>query len=226
MLKRIKLSVAVAALLSGFISGCVTPPAPHVPLVVSPASPGFYHTVIKGETLWKISKLYAVDIDELVKINHISNVTNIEVGQLVFIPKQKPVKQVSFKPVYSEDFIWPVKGKVITAFGQTYNNMVNKGINIQADKPSNVVAARSGKVVFSRENFLCYGNTLIIDHGDNFSTVYARNSQLLVKMGDIVQRGALIAKVGTAGRDKNMYLHFEIRKGHLPQNPYFYLQKN
>ncbi|MDD5669689.1 MAG: LysM peptidoglycan-binding domain-containing M23 family metallopeptidase [Candidatus Omnitrophica bacterium] len=225
MLRRIKNSVVVAALVSGLISGCVTPPA-HVPPVVSPASPGFYHTVIKGQTLWKISKMYAVDIDDLVRINHISNVTNIEVGQLIFIPKQKPVKQASFKPVYSEDFIWPVKGKVITTFGQTYNNMVNKGINIQSDNPSNIVAARSGKVVFSKENFLCYGKTLIIDHGDNFSTVYARNSQLLVKLGDIVQRGDLIAKVGAAGRDKNMYLHFEIRKGHLPQNPYFYLQRN
>ena len=63
----------------------------------------------------------------------------------------------------------------------------------------------------------------MIDHGDGLSTVYARNSEVFVKIGDEVQRGVRIAKVGQAGRDKNSYLHFEIRKRHVPQNPYFYL---
>ncbi|MCX5709267.1 MAG: M23 family metallopeptidase, partial [Candidatus Omnitrophica bacterium] len=51
----------------------------------------------------------------------------------------------------------------------------------------------------------------------------ARNSELFVKAGDNVLKGTLIAKAGSAGRDKNTYLHFEIRKGHVSQNPYFYL---
>jgi murein DD-endopeptidase MepM/ murein hydrolase activator NlpD len=79
-------------------------------------------------------------------------------------------------------------------------------------------------VVFSSDNLKRFSKTIIIDHGDGFSTVYARNAQILVKPGESVQRGTLIAKVGSNSmRDKNTYLHFEIRKSHIPKNPYFYL---
>jgi murein DD-endopeptidase MepM/ murein hydrolase activator NlpD len=101
--------------------------------------------------------------------------------------------------------------------------MINKGINIQTYGSPNVVASRSGKVVFYDDNFKDFGKTIIIDHGDGFSTVYARNSQVFIKIGDYVQRGTLIAKAGSTDRDKNTYLHFQIRKGYIPQNPYFYL---
>jgi murein DD-endopeptidase MepM/ murein hydrolase activator NlpD len=101
--------------------------------------------------------------------------------------------------------------------------MINKGINIQPGGGIDVVASRSGKAVFLCENFGGFGKTLIIDHGDGLSTVYARNYQILVKAGDNIQKGQLIAKAGSAGRDKSVYLHFEVRKGHISQNPYYYL---
>jgi murein DD-endopeptidase MepM/ murein hydrolase activator NlpD len=66
---------------------------------------------------------------------------------------------------------------------------------------------------------------LIIDHGDGFSSVYARNSEVFIKVGENIKKGTVIAKVGSAGRDKNEYLHFQIRKGHIPQNPNFYLRR-
>ncbi len=97
-------------------------------------------------------------------------------------------------------------------------------MNIQASSGSEVVASRRGKVVFCNPDFSSYGKTIIIDHGDGFNTVYAGNSQVFVKVGDEVQKGTPIAKVSsgeTAGI--NTYLHFEIRKGYVAQNPYFYL---
>ncbi|MFA5410319.1 MAG: M23 family metallopeptidase [Candidatus Omnitrophota bacterium] len=45
----------------------------------------------------------------------------------------------------------------------------------------------------------------------------------MARLGERVQKGAVIARAGSAGRDKNIYLHFEIRKNYVPQNPYFYL---
>ncbi|MDD2703391.1 MAG: LysM peptidoglycan-binding domain-containing M23 family metallopeptidase [Candidatus Omnitrophica bacterium] len=219
----------IAAVLPG-MNGCETVPSSgHLP---PPAAstvipPGLYHRVQKGETLWRIAKMYNTDLDELVKLNHISDVSDIEIGQLIFLPKPaKPVsRNMPVSVVDNEDFIWPLKGKLMVAFGRMHDNILNRGINIQAPENSDVVAARSGTVIFIYDDFLSFGKTIVIDHGDNFSTVYARNSQILVKTGDVIERGTLIAKVGSAGRNKSAYLHFQIRKGSLPQNPVFYLPR-
>lgn len=200
--------------------GCAT--APYVKPITPPGMPGIYHRVEKGQTLWRISKLYNLDLEEIAKVNHILDTASIETGQLVFIPERQ--SKVPMPDRYSyEDFIWPIRGKIIATFGQTLNNMLNKGINIQPHNNLDVIAARSGRVIFYKDNFGYFGKTLIIDHGDGFSTVYARNSQVFIKVGDNVQKGDVIARAGFAGRDKNTYLHFEIRKGHVPQNPFFYL---
>ena len=203
-----------------FLSGCAT--SPYVGQAPVPGIPGIYHLVEKGQTLWRISKMYNVDLDELVQINRISDITKVEVNQLIFIPHRQKKISVPSRD-YSDDFIWPNRGRVISTFGQTINNIINKGINIQPYNNLSVVASRSGKVVFYADNFGAFGKTIIIEHSDGFSTVYARNSQVLVKAGDSVQKGTAIAKIGQAGRDKNTYLYFEIRKGYLPQNPIFYL---
>lgn len=186
--------------------------------------PGTYHRVEKGQTLWGISKIYNTDLDEIVGINHISNASNIETGQLLFIPG---VQKSSASPLkYSlEDFIWPIRGKVISGFGETFDNMVNKGINIQPYSEDDVVAVRRGRVVFYSANFSGLGKTFIIDHGDGFLTVYANISEVFIKSGDSVEKGSVIARVGSSVRAKVAYLHFQIRKNHIPQNPYFYLPR-
>lgn len=207
------------------IAGCAT--APYTPPFKPQfAMPGIYHRVEKGQTLWRISKMYNVDLDEIVRINRIPDAASIETDQQIFIPsaqKIPPKKQNLPSHSSAEDFSWPLKGRVIASFGQTFNDMINKGINIQRARSQDVTASRSGKVIFYGGNFNNFGKTIIIDHGDGFSTVYARNSEVLVKIGDYVHRGAVIARVGSTGRDKDTYLHFQIRKGYIPQNPYFYL---
>lgn len=197
--------------------------APTIPPAVMPQGmPGIYHRVEQGQTLWKIAKTYSLDLDDLARVNRISDTTSLEVGQLIFIPNQKQQKPLPV--IYSvDDFIWPLKGRVIAPFGSVYNNMINKGINIQPTGNIDVVASRSGRVVFISENFGGFGKTLIIEHADGLSTVYARNLTIFVKAGDNVEKGQLIAKAGSAGRDRNVYLHFEVRKGYISENPYYYL---
>lgn len=200
--------------------GCATKPFVSRPQA---NMPGIYHRVERGQTLWKISKIYNVDLDEIVRINHILDVSRIEVGQSIFIPSYSRVA-VSSKilATSNDDFIWPIKGKVIASFGQTYNNMLNKGINIRVRYLGDVFASRSGKVVFLTNNFRGFGKALVIDHGDGFLTVYTGVREVSIKVGDYVQKNTAIAKVGSS-KNKDTYLHFEIRKNHIPQNPYFYL---
>ena len=201
--------------------GCATTTYTTAP--ISPGMPGSYHKVEKGQTLWRISQVYHIDLDEIISANHISDASRIEAGQLIFIPHQYQQPQKTYASS-SEDFIWPMRGKIIAPFGQTFNNMANKGINIRPFKSGEVVAARSGKVIFYADDFKGFGKTLIIDHGDGLSTVYSLSSQVLVKPGDVVNKGTLIAKVGlNQANNKNTYLHFEIRKASIAQNPYFYL---
>lgn len=168
--------------------------------------------------------MYDVDLGELTRVNRILDSTTIEIGQLLFIPNRQTVKPAALS-YSSEDFIWPIRGRVISTFGQTYNNMINKGINIQPHSGMEVVASRDGRVVFYANDFGGFGKTIIIEHGDGLSTVYARNSDVFIKAGESVRKGAVIARAGSAGRDRNTYLHFEIRKGHTPQNPYYYLPR-
>ncbi|MFA5320260.1 MAG: M23 family metallopeptidase [Candidatus Omnitrophota bacterium] len=191
---------------------------------------GKYHKIIKGQTLWQISRLYSLPLETLIKVNNISETESIKEGQLLFIPEDSrpadiaPAGPAGVRlPAAEEDFCWPLKGRVLSSFGQYYRGMLNKGVNIQSPQDYPVLAARSGKVIFSSSGFYGYGKVLIISHGEGLATVYGRNSELLVKKGDYIRKGAVIARVGRAGRDKSSYLHFEIRKGQIAQNPYFYL---
>ena len=214
-----------------FILGCVyglfgcqtLPPAVETPKI--PPVPGVYHKMERGQTLWRISKIYSVDLEELVKINHITDTTNIETGRTLFIPKRTQQNEIMPQTgqINSEEFIWPIKGKVIAGFGQIVDNIVNKGLDIAPAYDSNVVASRAGRIVFYHPQFCGYGKTVIIDHGDGFFTVYAGNSEVLVKIGDTVKKNSIIAKAENSQKQKNTFLHFEIRKGSTPQNPYFYL---
>ena len=206
------------------LAGCVTAPqytGPSLPVLAQGVG-GVYHRVEAGQTLWRISKLYTVDIDEIIRLNHISESSTIEIGQLLLIPNRLRPQNIPLKSS-RDDFIWPLKGRVIGSFGFTYRNLINKGINIAVPAGSDILATRSGRVVFYASNFGNYGKTIIIDHGDGFCSVYSRIAEVFVQPGESVQRGALVGRVGTTTRDKNSYLHFEIRKGALPQNPLFYL---
>ena len=206
------------------LAGCATVPpysGPSLP-VSAQGVPGVHHRVEAGQTLWRISKLYDVDIDEIIRLNHISEGASIEIGQVLLIPNRSRAQNITVRSS-GDDFIWPLRGRIISGFGSNYRNLINKGINIQAPAGSDILATRSGRVVFYAAGFGNYGKTVIIDHGDGLRSVYSRISEVFVQPGQNLQRGALVGRVGASVRDKNSYLHFQIRKGASPQNPLFYL---
>lgn len=206
------------------ITGCASIP-PYTGPALPPLAqgvPGIHHRVEAGQTLWKISRLYDVDIDDILRTNHLPEDAAIAAGQILLIPNRNRPQNFAVKSG-ADDFIWPLKGRVITGFGSNYRNLINKGINIQPSMGEDILATRNGRVVFYADHFGNFGKTIIIDHGDGLRSIYSRVLQVLVRPGDNVQKGALIGRVGTSARDKNIYLHFEIRKGALAQNPLFYL---
>jgi lipoprotein NlpD len=128
--------------------------------------------------------------------------------------QKKPIISIDNENMLKLNFQWPIKGKVLKTFSQADN----KGIDIAGEIGQDVGAAEAGKVVYSGQGLIGYGNLLIIKHNDLYLSAYANNSRLLVAEGYTVEKGEVIAKVGQAGSNLTS-LHFEIRKNGKPVNP-------
>ncbi len=197
---------------------------------------GVYHIIGKGETLWRISRTYGVELQEVAEINNLPDPTKIKVGQRIFIPGVTKVLRV--KTFISDSgngdkgkgtvvldkgrFVWPLRGKVVSQFG-IRNSRKHKGIDIASYKNAEIKAAANGETVYSGNDMKGYGNMVILKHKDNFFTIYAYNSKNLVKEGEVVKKGKVIALVGRKGNSSNYQLHFEIRSGKRSRNPLFFL---
>ncbi len=123
-------------------------------------------------------------------------------------------------------FRWPVRGRVISTFGEKPNGMRNEGINISVPSGTSVKAAESGVIVYAGNELKGYGNLVLIRHANGWVTAYAHNSHLFVKRGDTVKRGDIIAKAGQTGSVTSPQLHFEVRKGASAVDPMKYLSTN
>jgi len=133
--------------------------------------------------------------------------------------QKKPIISIDNTNMLKLSFQWPINGKVLKAFAQADN----KGIDIAGEIGQNVNAAEAGKVVYSGQGLIGYGNLLIIKHNDLYLSAYANNSRLLVAEGDTVGKGEAIAKVGQTTGSNKTSLHFEIRKNGKPVNPLNFL---
>ena len=206
------------------------------------AGEGVYHTVKKGETLWRICHAYGADVQEVSRRNGIDDPTQIAVGQRIFIPGADEVRAVAPAPLpedgASDDntpdpappsgiargsLAFPVPGGIrFSPFGNRHGEN-HEGLDISAPSGTPVLAADDGKVVYSDNAIRGYGNMIIIKHAGNISTVYAHNSRNLVKAGDMVKRGQKIAEVGATGRATGPHCHFEVRVEEKAVNPEYYL---
>jgi len=206
------------------------------------------YEVKKGDTLYSIALEHGVDYRELAQWNSLEDPSKIRIGQVLRtkpeegrgaqvskvaistplesrpldapgVPKPAakpaavPPKPVAAAPA-TEGFIWPAKGKVIAAFEQTRG----KGVDIDGRVGDPIVAAAKGKVTYVGSGIRGLGKLLIIQHSDEYLTVYAHTSQILVKEQQVVDRGQKIAEIGTSDADRPM-LHFQIRKLGRPLDP-------
>jgi murein DD-endopeptidase MepM/ murein hydrolase activator NlpD len=126
-------------------------------------------------------------------------------------------------------YTWPAPGysTITSPFGMRFHPILqvrklHTGVDIAAPSGANIVAADDGTVIFSASNG-GYGQTIIIDHGKNMSTLYAHQSVLIAKVGDEVTKGQIIGKVGTTGWSTGPHLHFEVRVSGTPTDPMSYI---
>jgi murein DD-endopeptidase MepM/ murein hydrolase activator NlpD len=120
-------------------------------------------------------------------------------------------------------FRWPVKGRIIAGFGPRPNGSQNDGINLAVPEGTPIKATDDGVVAYAGNELKGYGNLVLIRHSGGFVSAYANASKLLVKRGDTVKRGEVIARAGQTGNVTSPQLHFEIRKGSIPVDPTKYL---
>jgi len=110
---------------------------------------------------------------------------------------------------------WPARGRVISAFNDGANM---KGISIAGKPGQPVLASAAGRVIFSGTGIRGFGKLIVIKHNNSFLSVYAHNSELLVKEGQNVAKGQKIAEMGSTDTDQ-VKLHFEIRRLGKPVDP-------
>jgi lipoprotein NlpD len=227
-----KLVSIIKLFVIAMLSGCAIFPA------------GIYHRVQKGETLWRIARVYEVDLDRLARINHLSDATKISAGKLLFIPGAKERKdilayspkrplsrpeeasqqmaEIQTEPPELLDFCWPLSGVVSAGFGKQSGKR-HQGLDIVASEGTLIVAIYDGIVTYSDDKLRGYGNMVIIKHNEDYSSVYAHNQINLVREGEKVSKGQVISRVGATGWVDVPHLHFEIRERGKAVNPVFYL---
>lgn len=108
-------------------------------------------------------------------------------------------------------FSWPVRGEIISLFGARTPGRSNDGINIAAPEGTPVRAAADGEVVYTGTGLDGFGNLVLVSHGQGYVTAYSHHDVMLVRKGDRVRGGQIIAKVGRSGGVTIPQLHFEIR---------------
>ncbi|ODS31891.1 MAG: Murein hydrolase activator NlpD precursor, partial [Candidatus Scalindua rubra] len=175
--------------------------------VITPKSTRY--TIKKGDTIWRIAYNHGVSPDSIVRINHIKDVTNIKPGQQLVIPvgfgsakKTSSTTTLLSTKQSNESFIWPLHGKILYGFEQWIDGYKNKGIDIQTVNGQAVKASKGGVVALTSDTPDGWGKVVVLQHDDGSYTWYAYNSRILVKKGDSVAQGQIIAKAGSTGRAK------------------------
>jgi len=355
------LKILLAAVLAAFLLSCSVQVVDRSSMKSSERMRGVYHRVKPGETLWRISKAYNVDLQELAEINNITDAARISAGSVVFIPDARevidlpPAKPAEGKPPVAREpertvpaeppgghaavaaagassgadaaagkgkireesiadrppapktergpaqpvrppertqpkppektdapastagktqaavqppapappaktpdaalkdraavpppvkkpepahradetqgqikvdrgrFAWPLRGPVITRFGIQPSGMKYNGIKIAAKENTPVAAAAAGTVIYA-STVKGYGETVIVKHDENYTTVYAYLKNTVAKRDERIRKGEKIASVGPAQEPGGEpYLYFEIREKNKARNPLFFL---
>ncbi|MCG8015299.1 MAG: peptidoglycan DD-metalloendopeptidase family protein [Candidatus Thiodiazotropha sp. 'RUGA'] len=112
---------------------------------------------------------------------------------------------------------WPTKGRVVQTFSSSDQN--RKGVRIGGQIGQPIKAAEAGRVVYAGGGLVGYGNLVIIKHDKNYLSAYGYNRKLLVKEGDNLAKGDIVAHMGSPHSGGQPVLHFEIRKQGKPINP-------
>lgn len=183
-----------------------------------PPVTGIVHKVREGDTVQNIAKKYKTDAQKIVNFpfNDFTDLEtfSLQVGQIVVVPDgvQQEAPAIIIPPssmiaLGSGKLLWPTMG-IITQYPIWYH----MAFDIANPSAPGVMAADNGIVIVSEFMRYGYGNHIIIDHGNGFSTLYGHLSEVYAKTGDRVARGQVVGRMGSTGRSTGTHLHFETRQ--------------
>jgi murein DD-endopeptidase MepM/ murein hydrolase activator NlpD len=133
--------------------------------------------------------------------------------------------QAATQATSSTKLRWPANGKIIAGFGGRPDGTHNDGINLSVPLGTEVHSAENGVVAYAGSELKGYGNLVLVRHDNGWVTAYAHNDEMLVKRGDKVKRGQVIAKAGKTGTVDQPQVHFELRQGSKPVDPTPFMEK-
>jgi murein DD-endopeptidase MepM/ murein hydrolase activator NlpD len=200
--------------------------------------PGRWHIVAAGETSGSLAEQGGIPVEDFLEINGLKRGETLAPGRPVFVlgkafvPPANASAQPAAPPVVptqagtssspgrsNAPLRWPVASpRLSSLFGMRWGKP-HEGIDMAAPTGTPVFAASAGEVIYAGDQVRGYGNMVVLKHGGDLVTVYAHNSLLLVHTGDRVAVGQEIARVGDTGRSTAPHLHFEVRRGEIPQDP-------
>jgi murein DD-endopeptidase MepM/ murein hydrolase activator NlpD len=191
---------------------------------------GTPHLVRPGETLAAIGRLYGVNWQTLATVNHLIDPHRIEVGQAIWVPSPSgTVRHGTRSLAVPSRFVpdgrlqWPTDGSLSSAFG-TRGGQFHGGIDLAGERGTPIMAAAEGVVMFSGRGPEGYGNAVMLDHGNGLFTLYAHNERNVVRQGERVRRGQIVALMGDTGRASGTHVHFEVHQHGQLVDPLRWLQ--
>ncbi|MBB6096854.1 murein DD-endopeptidase MepM/ murein hydrolase activator NlpD [Deinobacterium chartae] len=190
------------------------------------------HTVTRGETLFSIAQAHGMTLHALRGMNpQIKNPDRVQVGTVINLPgsgkraaaaSTPKVQPASLRAAISRWF-WPLAGHITSGFGwramKVAGTHQHNGIDIAAPRGAQVRAARGGRVVLAGWDRTGFGQSVLIDHGAGWRTRYSHNSALLVRAGQRVEAGQVIARVGSTGISTGNHLDFRVYRNGKPIDP-------
>lgn len=204
-------------------------------LLILPVT-GVAHEIKKGDTIERIAKKYGVLPAEVLSFNGIDPTTPLNVGERLIVPGGVPYRQAApvaparpagptpQKPPPSAPkvtgMVWPTDSNRITQ----YFSWRHPALDIAAPKGTPIYASDDGVVILVEQRYTGYGWQLMIDHGNGLKTRYAHASKLYVTKGQRVQKGDVVALIGSTGRSTGPHVHYEIYVSGRRVNPFTYVK--
>lgn len=181
---------------------------------------GVFHRVERGQTVYRIARTYGVDLRELMEINGIEDPRDLPAGTSLWIPgATRPIRIPPYQGerkrstrLLGKDWIRPLQGTISSRFGMR-NGRHHEGIDILAGRGTPIRAAAYGLVIYAGDGMRGYGNVVVLDHGEEITTLYGHLQEIQVQSGDAVGQGQRIGTVGSTGNATTTHLHFELRVG-------------
>ena len=216
-----------------FFQGCRT---------VLPYPSNNVYVVKSGDNLWDISRKFNVPMTDIARANHLGDASILRAGQTLRIPgkkitsENKPTPRENKVPTHTLPpeyetpvstnilFLMPLKGKILSYYDRNPDILLRHGILISSEPHAGVLSSAEGIVSYS-DFMKGFGQVVMIQHSDNFITVYANLTDVRVSVGDRVRQGNLIAYLGKVFRQgSSSLLYLEFRHKGSAVNPLFYLK--